>query len=189
LLRSIGRPVTAGQQYDQTRLRGIEYWPDDVLVCRLGLIERPGEELVWRQDQSVEDFLESLALRLRAANTYPGDEKFSMQAPLASLKKVLTKALEESRSGQSSVMRGIVCYIPNGRWAITQYDVFKVDDIKAGRIGLWKLKEILDKPYDQRDDDIRALFQTDEVPIGKYILTVLSLLFHHKILDSDVSPF
>ena len=168
---------------------GPGHHPDSVLVCRLGLSQQIGAELFWEEDQSVEDFLEALALKLRAEDRYPGDEVFSKQAPLVALKDILGRALQDNRSGKGgSGLRGIVMYLPSG-WVINRYSLFNLRDAKGTWKGLYHVKTVLDAPYKEREIAIAKHLEGIDLKQARYIVGVVQTLFTHKVLDPDEPPF
>jgi hypothetical protein len=165
-----------------------EFYPDTTLVCRLGWSDAPGEELFWQEDQPVEDFLEQLALRLRALDSYPGDVEFSKQAPLVALKEILGRALQANRDGSGSDLRGIALYMANG-WTATRNCVFDVRDMERTRKGLYTIKQILDSPNTERaaviEKHLDGIDRRQMLPL----ISAVSAMFHHQVLNPDEPPF
>jgi hypothetical protein len=165
-----------------------DYHPDSVLVCRLGMTSQLGGELFWDEQESVEDFLEALALRLRAEDHYPGDEAFSKQAPLIALKTILGQALAENRSGERSDLRNIVMYAPNG-WTITSYTVFNVRKPDLPKKTAYDFAQVRKVPYQERDAAFDKYLGDLPKPDAQWLLNVMINLFAYKILDPEDPPF
>ena len=155
------------------------YYPDSVLVCRLGWDKASGKELFWNESQSVEEFLETLALTLRAIDKYPGDEAFAKQAPLVALKDVLGRALDENRQGMGSNLRKIIMYMPT-RWIITDNGVVNISDPEDSWTGLYIIKEILDTPYQERNEAIMRHLPNVDLAISRR----LTRAFHGGLADA-----
>ena len=166
-----------------------ETWPDDVLVCRLGFGQELGGELLWSEKQTVEEFLESLAIRLRSVDNYPGDEKFSQQAPLVSLKRILSLALDENRSGSVSGLRGIIAFIPNGGWTFTAEGIYKIGGTKPAFIPWYRIGGMQSGSEEHRNE-LKAAFPPDTpAAMALYLYGTMRSLIRHEVIDPDAPPF